>query len=148
MGGDPSRRNQNLYYTYHKDKGHTTKQCRVLKDHLKQLVKVGHLKEFLVATRNQETGQADRLRENPLPPLLGVIQVIHAVPKSAQAPRTRGILAVVPAESYAGEHSLGKKLRYTKQPIAFNDDDMEGTTQSHHDALVVTACIRVSWQKE
>ena len=25
MGGDPSRRNQNLYCTYHKDKGHTTK---------------------------------------------------------------------------------------------------------------------------
>ena len=27
MGGDPSRRNQNLYCTYHRDKGHTTKQC-------------------------------------------------------------------------------------------------------------------------
>ncbi|XP_030923203.1 uncharacterized protein LOC115950092 [Quercus lobata] len=25
MGGDPSRRNQNLYCTYHRDKGHTTK---------------------------------------------------------------------------------------------------------------------------
>ena len=24
MGGDPSWRNQNLYYTYHRDKGHTT----------------------------------------------------------------------------------------------------------------------------
>jgi len=24
MGGDPSRRNQNLYYTYHRNKGHTT----------------------------------------------------------------------------------------------------------------------------
>ena len=32
--GDPSRRNQNLYCTYHRDEGHTTKQCRVLKDHL------------------------------------------------------------------------------------------------------------------
>ncbi|XP_075663362.1 uncharacterized protein LOC142632936 [Castanea sativa] len=34
MVGDPSRRNQNLYCTYHRDKGHTTEQCRVLKDHL------------------------------------------------------------------------------------------------------------------
>ena len=25
MGGDPSTRNQNLYCTYHRDKGHTTK---------------------------------------------------------------------------------------------------------------------------
>ena len=43
MGGDPSRRNQNLYCTYHRDKGYTTEQCRVLKDHLEQLVKVGYL---------------------------------------------------------------------------------------------------------
>ena len=24
MRGDPSRTNQNMYYTYHRDKGHTT----------------------------------------------------------------------------------------------------------------------------
>ncbi|XP_075645608.1 uncharacterized protein LOC142616694 [Castanea sativa] len=34
MVGDPSRRNQNLYCSYHRDKGHTTEQYRVLKDHL------------------------------------------------------------------------------------------------------------------
>ena len=56
MGGDLSRRNQNLYCTYHRDKGHTTEQCRVLKDHLEQLVKVGYLKEFVVDSRNQEGG--------------------------------------------------------------------------------------------
>ena len=32
--GDPSRRNRNLYCTYHRDKGHTIEQCKVLKDHL------------------------------------------------------------------------------------------------------------------
>ena len=39
MEGDPSRRNHNLYCTYQRDKGHTTEQCKMLKDHLKQLVK-------------------------------------------------------------------------------------------------------------
>ena len=34
IGGDPTRRNQSLYCTYHREKGHTTKQCHVLKDHL------------------------------------------------------------------------------------------------------------------
>ena len=57
MGGDPSRRNQNLYYIYHRDKGHTTEQCRVLKDHLGKLVKARYLKEFVVDSRNQGVKQ-------------------------------------------------------------------------------------------
>ena len=57
MGGDLSRRNQNLYCTYHRDKGHTTEQCRVLKDHLGQLVKAGYLKEFVVDSGNRDVDQ-------------------------------------------------------------------------------------------
>ena len=48
MENDPSRRNQNLYYTYHRDKGHATKKCRV--------VKAGYLNEFVVDPRNHEVG--------------------------------------------------------------------------------------------
>ncbi|XP_075640245.1 uncharacterized protein LOC142611991 [Castanea sativa] len=95
MAGDPSRRNQNLYCTYHRDKRHTTEQCRVLKDHLEQLVKAGHLKEFLMETGNKETEQVDRLHRNPLPPPLGVIEVIHTAPRAIRAPITKGVLTVV-----------------------------------------------------
>ena len=52
MGGNSSRKNQNLYCTYHKDKGHTTEQYWVLKDHLGQLVKAVYLKEFVVDSGN------------------------------------------------------------------------------------------------
>ena len=83
MGGDPSRRNQNMYCTYHRDKGHTTEQCRVLKDHLEQLVKAGYLKKFVVDPKNQEAGQDARPRGNPLPPPLGVIEIIHAAPRGS-----------------------------------------------------------------
>jgi len=34
MGRDPSRRNQSLYCHYHWDRGHTTEDCRTLRDHL------------------------------------------------------------------------------------------------------------------
>ena len=57
MGRDLSRRNQNLYCTYHRDKRHTTKQCQVLKDHLGQLVKARYLKEFVVDSENRDTEQ-------------------------------------------------------------------------------------------
>ena len=57
MGGNPSQRNQDLYCTYHRDKGHTIEQCRVLKDHLGQLVEARYLKEFVVDSRNQGIDQ-------------------------------------------------------------------------------------------
>ena len=49
MGKDLARRNQRLYCTYHRDKGHTTKQCKTFKDHLAQLVIAGHLREYAVS---------------------------------------------------------------------------------------------------
>ena len=55
MGGDPTKRNQNLYCNYHRDKGHTTEQCRMLKDHFEQLVRARHLNKFVVEPRTQET---------------------------------------------------------------------------------------------
>ena len=103
MGGDPLRRNQNMYSTYHWDKGHTTKQCRVLKDHLEQLVKAGYLKEFIMDLWNQEVGLGTRPWGNPLPPPLGVIEVIHAVSRGTRVSKRRGVLAVVSVENCISE---------------------------------------------
>ena len=55
--------------------------------------------------------------------------------------KRRGVLAVVPAKSCTSEQPSKKKLKYTREPITFNDDDMEGTIQPHDNALVVTAQI-------
>ena len=95
MGGNPSRRNQSLYCTYHRDKGHTTEQCRVLKDHLRQLVKAGYLKEFVVDPGNYVTEQGAMRKGNSLPPPLGVIEVIYATPKGSTMTR-RGVLTIAP----------------------------------------------------
>ena len=89
MGRDPSRRNQNLYCTYHRDKGHTIEQCRVLKDHLGQLVKAGHLKEFMVEPGNRGPGLGAQQKGNPIPSPLGIIEVIHAVPGNTNTVETR-----------------------------------------------------------
>ena len=89
IGGDPSRRNQNLYCTYHQDKGHTTEQCRVLKDHIGKLVKAWHLKDFVLDSGDRIAGQDTRQRGNPLPPPVGVIEVIHAAPEGLIAGRRK-----------------------------------------------------------
>ena len=123
MGGDPSWRNQNLYCTYHRDKGHTTKQCKVLKYHLGQLVKAGYLKEFAVDSGNRGTEQGARQRGNPFPPPLGVIEVIHVVPKSTVVTR-KGVLTVVPIENCSDEQPFEKKMKFAQEPLAFNNDDL------------------------
>ena len=139
-GGDPSRKNQNLYCTYHKDKGHTTKQCRVLKDHLEQLVKVGHLKEFVVESKNRGAGLGAQQKGNPLPPPLGVIEVIHAVLRGTNAAGRR-VLAVASTGDCSENQPLVKKMKSQLEPIAFDDEDLEGTIQPHDDALVIMARI-------
>ena len=51
------------------------------------------------------------------------------------------MLAVVPVEDCSGKQPSEKKMKFTREPIAFNDDDLEGKIQPHDDALVVTARI-------
>ena len=90
--------------------------------------------------RNQEVGQGARPCGNPLPPPLGVIEVIHTALRGFQVSKKGGgVLAMVSAESSIGKQPFDKKLKNTREPIAFDDNDLENTIQPHDDALVVTA---------
>ncbi|CAA0828662.1 Unknown protein, partial [Striga hermonthica] len=60
---DPSRPKSNLYCRFHRDYGHTTKNCRHLKDEIERLIRAGHLKEFLYHDRGKRKGKR-RCRED------------------------------------------------------------------------------------
>ena len=139
MGGDPSRRNQSLYCTYHRDRGHTTEQCWVLKDHLGQLVKAGYLKDFVLDLGDRVVGQDIRQRGNTLPPPVGIIEVIHVMQEKLIVGRRKGVLTVVLVEGNPGLQSPGKKMMFAQETVSFDDGDLERTIQPHDDALVVTA---------
>ena len=53
----------------------------------------------------------------------------------------KGVLSVVSVENARKDARPRKKAKCSREPIAFGDDDLEGTTQSHDDALVVTVRI-------
>ena len=55
--------------------------------------------------------------------------------------KRRGVLAVVSVEGCLDERPSKKKLKYTRELFAFNDDDLEGIIQPHDHTLVVTTGI-------
>jgi len=114
----------------------------VLKDHLGQLVKAEHLKEFVLDSGNRVARKDTRQRGNPLPPPLGVIEVIHAALEGLITGRRKGVLTIVPVESCWDVQPPEKKMRSAREPVAFDDDDLEGIIQPYDDALVVT--VRIS----
>ena len=98
----------------------------MLKDHLRQLVKAGYLKEFVADTGNRDAGQGTQQRRKLLLPLLGVIEVIYVAPRDTAMARRKGVLTVVPVENGSGKQPPEKKLKVAPEPISFNDDDLEG----------------------
>ena len=47
MQGDCSKRNQNKYYRYHKDVGHTIEEYIMLKDEIEKLIREGYLRDYV-----------------------------------------------------------------------------------------------------
>ena len=103
-------------------------------------MKAGYLKKFIVDPKHQGTDQGALQKGSLLPPPLGMIEVIHAAPKGLTITR-KGMLIVAPMGDCSGEQLLEKKMRVGWEPIAFGDEDLEGTIQLHDDALVVTTRI-------
>ena len=141
MGGELTTRNQSLYCTYHREKDHTTKQCPVLKDHFEQLVKLEHLKEYVVGQGGENIGQGSGSQGNTLPPLLGIIEVIHATSIGVNVSCRRGILSVVTPPNIKAVCQLEKKPRKNSGSITFGEAGLEGTSQPYDDASVVTSQI-------
>ena len=77
---------------------------------------------------------------NPLPPPLGVIEVIHAVSRGTNTAGMR-VLVVTSTREFSENQPPVKKMKSQLEPIAFDDEDLEGMIQPHNDALVITAWI-------
>ena len=128
MGGDPSKRNQSLYCHYHQDRGHTTDDCRTLRDHLNQLVKARKLSQFL----HQPIGQighsrAGFHRDGAPQPSLGTINVIFAKPRGDGGVSSK-VMSVVGGLDLEDRDQAPKQAKMMTTPtLGFSEDDKEGT---------------------
>ena len=118
MAGDPTKCNRNLYCQYHQEPGHTTEDCRNLKNHLDQLVRGGKLSHLLHhSSSRQEQTNVETRRDNKrhLSRLM--------------------LVARLPAESDDRESKKAKRM--ASPMLGFSDEDKVGTIQPHDDVLVI-----------
>lgn len=104
-------------------------------------MKFRHLKELVMAPEGGTIRQLSRTQGNSLPPPLGIIKVIHATSMGTSVSWCKGMLSVVSVENAECDTRPRKKLKLNQGLIEFGDQDLEGTTQLHDDALVVIARI-------
>ena len=138
MARDPMNRNQNLYYHYHQNHGHTTENCRNLWDHLEQLVRKGRLKHLLHHSngRGGQAGSTSQGNAASKPPL-GTINVIFAAPGRTGSCPSR----VMSVSCYFDDECDSAPKRNKKNfllVLSFLDADKQGIIQPHDDALAVT----------
>ena len=138
MAGDSIKRNQSLYCRYHKDHGHTTKDCRNLWNHLDQLVREGKLRHLLHPSSSHQ-GQANQEHRGntSLRPPIGTINVIFAaLGRTSSCPSKVMSVSWLLTDDSSPEPKRPKT--YPHPVLSFSEEDKIGTIQPHDNALVIT----------
>uniref|UniRef100_A0A2N9G704 Uncharacterized protein n=1 Tax=Fagus sylvatica TaxID=28930 RepID=A0A2N9G704_FAGSY len=140
LHGDPASRQSMPYCAYHREKGHLTETCKNYKALLEELVRDGHLHQFVDNAKHQQ-----QRVHNPKPKApIGTIDVIHSHAR-ADSLRTETRAAAHLREIFQvseGVTPAPKRLRKEMtEEIIFTDRDLEGVQLPHSDALVVTMQI-------
>jgi hypothetical protein len=152
MVGNPALKDGNLYCSYHRERGHMTENCHLLKVHLEKLASAGHLDQYINRdlSSKKEPGLDARQPQSSNTPSAGIIHVIHnpscsavsspsyrsKMQKAAHLRRSFSIRdAVHPAPMYSV--SRGN----IEQVISFSDNDLRDVQLPHNDPLVVTLRI-------
>nr|XP_023928284.1 uncharacterized protein LOC112039632 [Quercus suber]XP_023928286.1 uncharacterized protein LOC112039634 [Quercus suber] len=141
MAEDSMKHNQSLYCRYHRDHGHTTKDCRNLWSHLDQLVQEGKLRHLLHPSSGHQ-GQANQetQKDTSLKPPIGMINVIFAaLRRMSSCPFRVMFVARLPADD-SGPKPKRPKM-YPHPVLSFSKEDKIRTIQPHNDALVITLWI-------
>jgi hypothetical protein len=151
--GDPVSRDPKLQCSYHRDKGHMTENCHMLKTHLEQLASAGHLDQYIDTNLSAKRDPNNLVwrPNNPVAASLGVIHVIHNPLCSSIMPSS--YTSKIQKEfhlrrSYAINDSahLVPVRPSTEGPlnqsIFFSNSDLKDVQLPHNDPLVITLRIR------
>ncbi|XP_034697350.1 uncharacterized protein LOC117923239 [Vitis riparia] len=144
---NPSERDRNKRCEYHKDHGHTTEACISLRYMVEDLLKAGHLKQYIRPAPQGEESPRNRGSRAPAAPVRTMINYIYGGPLDDEYNSKRKRQRLLRAAT-VGEHvsSIRLGLAAGSTPpidgtIVFPAIDPTQVLQPHRDALVLTVGV-------
>ncbi|KAL5579241.1 hypothetical protein UlMin_011683 [Ulmus minor] len=141
-----NKRDNTKYCRYHRDIGHITEECRVLKDEIERLIQRGQLRNYVRGNDQQPRQPA---QENQQPRQEGEdieVRVIIGGPATGDTNRARKNYArQARSEPFPHQVNLAKHKnkapRLSNEPIIFTEEEASGLWHPHKDAIVVALKI-------
>ena len=150
--GNPALKDGNLYCSYHREKGHMTENCHLLKIHLEKLASAGHLDQYISTdlSDKKEPGLDARQPHSSGTLSAGIIHVIHN-PLCSAVSSTSYRFKMQKATHFRKSFSIRDFVHLVpmysvsrgdiEQVISFSDSDLRDVQLPHNDPLVVTLRI-------
>ncbi|KAL5578693.1 hypothetical protein UlMin_011135 [Ulmus minor] len=142
-----NKRDNKKYCRFHRDTGHTTEECRVLKDEVERLIQRGQLREY-VRGANQQPRQPAQPAARPQPQDNHDLEVGTIMGGPATG-KTNGVRKNYARQSRTDPFPHQVNLTGHKEkiphlsddPIIFMESEARGLWHPHTDAIVVTLRI-------
>ncbi|XP_048613348.1 uncharacterized protein LOC125587197 [Brassica napus] len=140
-----SFRNPGPWCDFHRDNGHKTEDCVALKIEVNELLKKGHLREFLSETAKSHLGKETTGKPTEAAPVSPPRQdrVIHVISGGSEISGIRHV--AVEKSTWNAKHGLEaakrKRLLLGTAEISFTAKEQEKVLTPHHDALVISLTV-------
>ncbi|XP_070008389.1 uncharacterized protein [Nicotiana sylvestris] len=131
---DPSQRNTNLICKHHCTHGHKTEDCRQLRGEVARLFNEVHLREFLIYRAKNHFRERDANRKNEQEEPQHVIHMIIGGVDVLQGPIFKRTKVSITREKHTRSY-------VPEGILSFNDEEAEGISQPHNDAMVISILL-------
>ncbi|XP_050289936.1 uncharacterized protein LOC126728109 [Quercus robur] len=138
LKGDPSKRQRDKYYCFHRDHRHDTADCYNLKQQIEALIRQGKLQRF-VSKEKADPPQGQTLRrenEHPRPPIADIRMIVGGMATSRSSKKARKTyLRIVQNVQLTG--TIPKMARIDNPVIGFSEEDARKLHHPYDNVLVV-----------
>ncbi|XP_074314878.1 uncharacterized protein LOC141651047 [Silene latifolia] len=136
---DNPRKDPLRWCDFHQDIGHATEECIQLRKHVTYLLNKGYLKDLIQQPRGKDEGSGKRdpgnNKDPPPPPPIYEVKFINGGSEICG-------LTSSAAKRVARESKLRSPFRSKSLlAVTFDDSDLQGVPDLHHDSLVITMQI-------